>query len=141
MSKLLFVASEVTPLIMTGGLADVCGSLPVALKAMRWSVRLLMPAYPQAVKQAAPTRLIATLHLRGTPGEVKILEGHLPGANLPVWLVDYAPAFERAGNPYAKTDGTDWPDNAERFALLSRCAVAQSQVFWKPRSALFYPKT
>ncbi len=127
MPKLLFVTSEVTPLIMTGGLADVSASLPVALKALRWAVRLLMPAYPEALAKAAPTKLIAQLKIPATPGEVKLLEGRLPDTNLPVWLVDYAPAFERPGNPYTQDNGHDWPDNAERFALLSRCAVEIAQ--------------
>lgn len=123
MAKLLFVTSEASPLIKTGGLADVSGSLPVALQRLRWSVRLLLPAYPTAQERAAPTKLIARLQIAGIMGEVQLLEGRLPGTRLPVWLVDYAPAFTRDGNPYLGPDGNDWPDNAERFALLARCAV------------------
>ncbi len=37
-----------------------------------------------------------------------------------MWLVACAPLFGRNGNPYVGADGTDWPDNAERFALFSR---------------------
>jgi starch synthase len=127
MAKLLFVTSEVSPLIKTGGLADVSGSLPVALKALRWSVRLLMPAYPAAVEKAGPTKLIARLQVPGVMGKVQLLEGRLPGTRLPVWLVDYAPAFARDGNPYLGPDGHNWPDNAERFALLARAAVEIAQ--------------
>lgn len=123
MPKLLFVTSEASPLIKTGGLADVSGSLPVAIKNLRWSVRLLIPAYPAAVKQAAPTKIIAQLHIPGIVGEVTLLEGKHPDSKLLVWLVDYSAAFAREGNPYVDANGDDWPDNAERFALFSRCAV------------------
>ncbi len=123
MAKLLFVTSEASPLIKTGGLADVSGSLPVTLKDLRWSVRLLIPAYPAAVKQVAPTKTIAQLQIPGIPGKVTLLEGKLPGSKLPVWLVDHSPSFSREGNPYVGPDGNDWPDNPERFALFSRCAV------------------
>jgi starch synthase len=127
MAKLLFVTSEASPLIKTGGLADVSGSLPVALQELRWSVRLLLPAYPAARERIGPTQLIARLQIAGVMGEVQLLEGRLPGTRLPVWLVDYAPAFARDGNPYLGSDDNDWPDNAERFALLARCVVEIAQ--------------
>jgi len=41
--KLLAVASEIYPLIKTGGLADVTGALPAALAAESVSVRSLVP--------------------------------------------------------------------------------------------------
>ena len=40
-----------------------------------------------------------------------------------LWLVACPALFGRSGNPYVDVDGTDWPDNAERFALLSRAVV------------------
>ena len=50
--KILFASSEVHPLIKTGGLADVSGSLPRALKSAKQEVRLIMPAYPAAISRA-----------------------------------------------------------------------------------------
>lgn len=136
MSKVLFVTSEAAPLIKTGGLADVCGNLPVALQKLRWSVRLMLPAYPAAVRNAAPVKTIAQLQIPGIAGEIQLLEGKLPGTRLPVWLVNYAEAFSRDGNPYVDDKGLDWPDNAERFALLARVAVEISQgragLHWRP---------
>lgn len=124
MSKILFVSSEAHPLIKTGGLADVSGSLPAALKAQHCNVRLMLPAYPEAKAKLGSLKQIASLHIPGTPGEVVLLEGEVPETKVTVWLVEYAPAFGREGNPYQGPDGQDWPDNAERFALFARAVVA-----------------
>jgi len=124
MSKILFVTSEAHPLIKTGGLGDVSGSLPAALKAQHCALRLMLPAYPEAKARLGELKRIAALRIPGTPGEVVLLEGEMPESKLTVWLVDYAPAFEREGNPYQGPDGKDWPDNAERFALFARAVVA-----------------
>ena len=47
--QVLSVASEVYPLVKTGGLADVAGALPLALKGHGVRVRTLMPGYPAVV--------------------------------------------------------------------------------------------
>lgn len=122
--KILFAASEAQPLIKTGGLADVCGSLPVALKQMRHDVRLILPAYREAVARAGNLRVAADLSLPGTPYPVRLLEGRLPGSTVTLYLVDSPPHFYRNGGPYSGPDGRDWPDNAERFALFCRAVVA-----------------
>ena len=43
--NILFVTSEIFPLIKTGGLGDVSSSLPIALTEFGQDVRILMPAY------------------------------------------------------------------------------------------------
>lgn len=44
--QVLSVASEVYPLVKTGGLADVAGALPLALGKQGLAVKTLMPGYP-----------------------------------------------------------------------------------------------
>jgi starch synthase len=136
MPKVLFVSSEAHPLIKTGGLADVSGSLPAALKALRCSVRLLLPAYPAAKANLGKLKTVATLQIPGTPGDVILLEGKVADSKLITWLVDYPPAFGRSGNPYQQDTGHDWPDNAERFALFCRVAteiaLGRANLKWIP---------
>ena len=117
--KVLYVTSEAWPLIKTGGLGDVSGSLPPALLAEGIDVRLLLPGYPSAIALAGPLKQVAEIDLRPFFRPlVRLLEGRLPGTRVKAWLVDCPPAFDRAGNPYHNDDGLSWPDNAQRFALL-----------------------
>ena len=118
MKKILFVTSEVFPLIKTGGLADVSGSLPIALKALGHDVRILVPGYPK-VLASAPFNPLAT-----TPENApRLMSAALPGSEVPVWAVMDEGHFGREGNPYLGSDGAPWPDNAERFAHFCRVSV------------------
>jgi starch synthase len=116
----LSVASEVFPLIKTGGLADVIGALPGALAEEGVAVRTLIPGYPQvigAVDRAQEIRFENDLF----GGEARLLEAHVAGLDLLV--LDAPHLYARPGNPYLGPDGREWPDNAVRFAALARVAA------------------
>jgi starch synthase len=120
MKKVLFVTSEAHPLIKTGGLADVSGSLPKALAGLGVDVRLIMPNY-QAIKTAEEIYYKSTVRVNNT--DVNILETCLPGTKVIVWLVDCPEFFDFPGNPYVDEQGCAWANSAERFALFCRIAV------------------
>jgi len=134
--RILFCASEVYPLIKTGGLADVAGSLPHALKKIGHDVHIVMPAYSPALAQLKhpPTLRVET---RIAGHSVAILQTQLPGSRVPLWLVDCPTLFRRIGNPYHNEQGEPWPDNAERFALFNRVVVAMAMnrcgLNWQPQ--------
>ena len=133
--KLLFAASEAYPLLKTGGLADVAGSLPEVIRQQGVDVRLLLPAYGDVLASlASPPTVVAELVLAGE--SVRILETHLPGTALLTWLVDHPLFSQRLGNPYLDQQGIPWADNAQRFMLLSRAAAhistGDTVLDWRP---------
>ncbi len=134
--KILFATSEIAPWVKTGGLGDVAGALPAALRAGGHDVRVLVPAYPALLKSFPGAAEIARPHWLGgllpTPG---LREAVAPDGT-PLLLLDYAPYFARAGNPYLGPEGRDWLDNHLRFGLLSRVAAwigsEASTLDWQP---------
>ncbi len=116
----LSVASEVFPLIKTGGLADVAGALPGALAREGIACRTLLPGYPAVLKSLESAEAVATFaNLFGGPA--RLLAGRAGALDLLV--VDAPHLFSRAGLPYTGADGRDWPDNAQRFAALGKVAA------------------
>lgn len=134
MSKVLYVCSEAYPLVKTGGLGDVAGSLPPALLKKSQDVRLLLPAYPDALSKTGKHRVRVSTSCYQLP--VKIIETRLPGTNVIVWLVDCPAAFNRPGGPYVDERGHEWHDNALRFAIFCHLAVELSLdrhgLQWRP---------
>ena len=125
--NILFASSEAHPLIKTGGLADVSGALPKALRDLKQDVRLILPAYQELLARIDPPRAVARLHIAGMPEPVVVHETVLPDSSVPVYLVDAPRCFDRPGNPYTGPDGRDWPDNAQRFARFCRAVVEIAQ--------------
>jgi starch synthase len=134
--NILFAASEAHPLVKTGGLADVAGSLPRAIKNSQQDIRLILPAYPAAIANAGELKPVAGLELPGATAPVRLLQGWLPHTRVRLYLVDAPEHFDRPGGPYSSPQGGDWPDNAERFALFARavCSVAMDRagLQWQP---------
>lgn len=93
--KVLFCSSEVLPFVKTGGLADVSGSLPLALEKLGVNIIITMPKY------------------KGIDKNTTIL-----GKNIKVYFIENDAYFLRDGLYGNKN--IDFPDNLERFAYYSR---------------------
>lgn len=118
--RVLSLASEVFPVIKTGGLADVVGALPIALKAKGIEICTLVPGYPELLRalergeeQPGPVSLLG--------GDARLLRGRC--GELDLFVLDAPHFFARGGNPYLSAEGVDWPDNGIRFAALARMAA------------------
>ena len=118
--KILSAASEIFPLVKTGGLADVTGALPSALGAQGVEMLSIVPGYPAVMAALEGAALLHGYNdLFG--GKARLLKGKAKGLNL--IAIDAPHLYDRPGNPYLGPDGKDWPDNAQRFAALARAAA------------------
>jgi starch synthase len=116
----LSVASEVFPLVKTGGLADVTGALPRALKRQGVAVKTLVPGYPGVIGQLKKPEIVHRWKDL-FDGPARLLSARVQGLDLLV--LDAPHLYERPGNPYVDANGANWPDNAQRFAGLSLAAA------------------
>lgn len=122
--EVLAIASELYPLVKTGGLADVTGALPAALKPLGVRVRTLLPGYPAVLAGIAGARSVRLLpDLFGGPA--RLLSGAVNGLEL--YVLDAPHLYDRPGGPYAGPDGRDFTDNALRFAALARAGASIGQ--------------
>jgi starch synthase len=118
--NVLSVASEVFPIIKTGGLADVAGALPAALAGEGVRVSTLVPGYP-AVLKALERAEVVHHYSSFFGGMARLLSGR--AGDLDLFVIEASHLFERPGSPYLAPSGKDWPDNARRFAALARAAA------------------
>ncbi|MBJ7418035.1 MAG: glycogen/starch synthase, partial [Niveispirillum sp.] len=115
--RVLFVTSECLPYVKTGGLGDVAGALPAALRAEGVDVRTLIPGYPGVLDRLENIKVLRDL--RGLPGlpsaaPARLVAGRgVDGGT--VYALDIPSFFGRKGNPYLGPDGKDWSDNHLRF--------------------------
>ena len=134
--RVLFATSECAPLVKTGGLGDVSAALPVALAALGVDVRILLPGYRPVLAQLSDSREVARLAPTAAFPAARLLQAKT-AAGLPLIVLDCPPFYDRGGGPYQTEAGSDWPDNALRFGLLSHVAAllagAGSPLGWQPQ--------
>lgn len=119
--QVLQVSAEIYPLLKTGGLADVTGALPAALRRGGVDVRLLLPGFPAVRDAAVDWQPVATM--TAPWGETAaVLASEWNGTTL--YLVDAPALYARPGNPYVDAQGVAYADNHRRFALLGHAAAA-----------------
>jgi starch synthase len=121
--RILHVASELFPLVKTGGLADVLGALPPALVKRGLDVRVLLPGFPGVLDGIIGLQPVTRIGPVFGAASVTLYAGRLPDGNLTAYVIDASFFFRREGNPYVGPDGQDWNDNHRRFGLLGWVAA------------------
>ncbi len=118
--KILYAASEALPYASTGGLADVAGSLPKAVKAELGKdsdVRLVMPLYPQVrEKFAEKLELVCEINVRLSWRNQYCGIWKIESEGVIFYFIDNMYYFDR------KTLYGCF-DDAERFAFFSKCVI------------------
>jgi starch synthase len=120
---ILFVATELWPYVKVGGLADVTASLTKALRGLGHKVTIVLPRFPafEAGGLLVARRLTPLkINLGDKNLDVMVYDGRL-ASQVDLILVDVPELFARPG-VYGER-GEDYPDNAIRFAILSRAAA------------------
>jgi starch synthase len=129
--KVLYLSAEVVPFAKTGGLADVAGALPKAIRVLGHDIRVAMPRYGRVdIEKFGLTRVIDVVNvpMDERTEQAGILSGGIgAGASAtPVYFVDSARYFDRQGIYM-------YPDDAERFIFFSRAALEACKVLdWRP---------
>lgn len=122
--NILMATSEAVPFAKTGGLADVCGALPVELAKLGHHPTLILPAYRQ-VRSAGvpiePTGVHFDVPIGSKTVSGSFLKSHLPDSKVPVYLVEHDHYYNRAG--LYQDGGEDYRDNCERFVFFCRAVL------------------
>jgi starch synthase len=127
--NILMVASEATPFAKTGGLADVLGALPVALKERGEQVAVVLPAYRESSYPHTPREAYRDLWIPVGPGyRVDIRQTTERGVIY--YFVECPPLYDRDGI-YGSPAG-DFPDNHLRFAVLAMAAIGVARHLFRP---------
>ncbi|PWH19810.1 MAG: glycogen synthase GlgA [Ardenticatenia bacterium] len=126
--KILLLAAEVVPFVKTGGLADVTGSLPPAVRALGHDIRVVMPRYSRIDPRRFNLTLLPTTF--AVPIDNRTELGQLHESRLahdvPIYFVENARYFDREGLYM-------YPDDAERFIFFCRGALeGVRQLGWQP---------
>jgi starch synthase len=132
--RILYATPECAPLVKTGGLGDVAGALPVALRRIGLDTRILLPGYRSVLEALPEAREAGRIEAIARLPAARLLEVELPHG-VPAWIVDCPALYDRDGGPYQDAGGVDWQDNPLRFGLLSyvagRLGSTQSPVAWR----------
>ncbi len=130
--KIAFVTTEAVPFAKAGGLADVAGSLPKALKKLDCDVKVFMPKYPTIDEWRFELHYcweIGEMPIRvaGIPRVVHIFKGCLPGSSVEIYFIDCPHYFNR------QLIYTTDKDEDERFILFSKAVIETCQrLKWTP---------
>ena len=120
---IVMVCPEIVPLAKTGGLADMVGSLAIALERMGQRVSLIMPAYASVLRGRFPLRetgIRIAVSMVDRSEEAQVLVANV-GVEIPVYLIRAERFFER--EHFYTTPQGDYPDNAQRFTFFARVAL------------------
>src|SRR5581483_1380566 len=126
--RVVFATAEVSPIAKTGGLGDVCGSLPKARAKLGHDITIFTPLHRQArewfertgasIEEAVPPTQILWANWAA---EATYFRAELPGTDIPLYLVANDAFFNREQIYAPRADGYD--DGVERFTFFCRAVI------------------
>jgi starch synthase len=129
--NILFLAAEAEPFVKVGGLGDVAGTLPRALRALsndeiKLDVRLVLPHH--SVIRSDSLRPVGIYSIPRGKAEIQVeaYEGILDG--MPVYFINGDP-IRASGSVYSSNNSLD----AEKYTFFSMAALElPRQLNWEP---------
>jgi starch synthase len=120
--KVAIVAAEISPWAKAGGLADVIGALPAALRDAGAEPVVIVPAHRSILSQvrAEPLGKSMTAAVGAERHGFRVLRA-ADSHRIPLLLIDCPEFFDRDG-VYGEA-GRDYPDNLRRFIFFGRAAA------------------
>jgi starch synthase len=138
--KILIAASEATPLAKVGGLGDVVGALPKALKKLGLDVRLIIPYYGLIKKKRIPCRLIKSrINIQTAVAEetVSLYATKLPASQALVYLIEHD--FFKGQDVYGRVSPanrglySNSQSQIEKFVFFSHALLVSIKALdWQP---------
>ena len=128
--RILYATPEMADFVKTGGLGEVAGALPRALR-LHYDVRVLIPGYASVLAGLQNVTTIARLSAFAGVPACELGFG-TTADGLGVYVLIAPDLYEREGTPYGDAAG-DFGDNDLRFARLGRAAAelaAGLDPFW-----------
>ncbi|MBV9493052.1 MAG: glycogen synthase [Acidobacteria bacterium] len=132
--RIVFATAEVSPIAKTGGLGDVCGSLPKALRELGHEVVIFMPMYRQAREWFAKNNVEPEplgerfmLSWADWTTDIRFFRTSLPGTDIPLVLTENQFLFERPHIYSPRPDGSD--DYLERYTIFCRAVINACERF------------
>ncbi|MFN3491647.1 MAG: glycogen synthase [Anaerolineales bacterium] len=129
--NVLFLAAEAEPFVKVGGLGDVAGSLPKALRELsndeiKLDVRLALPYHPVVKTENAAPLGIFSLPRNNSEVEVEAFQTSID--DLPVYLINGEP-IRANGSVYSADAKLD----AEKYVFFSLAALKlANHINWTP---------
>ncbi len=121
--RIVFISSEAVPFAKSGGLADVSGALPAALKKLGVEVSIILPLYRTVKEKGFPlVRMPGRVHVPlGSDTLSAAVYKHITTDGPDAYFLDREEFFDRRG--LYGTEEEDYFDNLERFTFFSHCAL------------------
>lgn len=130
--KVAFAASECTPIAKVGGLGDVIGSLPKALKELGIDVRVFIPKYKTIDLEKYHFRLVAK-EIKVKENFINLYQGFLPGSKVVLYLLENEKYFGEDGIYSGRGAFVSSFGEIQRFLFFSKAVLETlKNLDWKP---------
>jgi len=139
-NRVLIVSSEMVPFAKTGGLADVAGSLPLALSSLGWEVRTIMPKYRTVdkggfnLRSSLPEGSSISVPIGEKVEKGSLMETVLPESKVTSYFLVHPGFYDRDELYRDREKDGDYVDNDERFIFFARGTLESLKAIgWRPQ--------